>query len=156
MIRPALILAALLTTAPALANGLTPVELARVQQAESTARAKVLESMGKKDIAELKGSERAAYIRKEQAELTRVHKDLKVDSKAYARQLATLPVDQRKELELAAKALEKEAKDQAAAAAKGQAAPATPQIIELDEDGMPVQTAQPPQPAQDRMIEIAE
>lgn len=151
MLRNTLILAALLLAGPSLAEGLTPVELARVQRAEAEARTKVLEGMGKKSLAELRGSDRAEYIRKEQAELTRVYKDMKIDSKAYARQLARLPVDQRKELELAASALEQEAKASAANAATGKGSSA-PKIIELDDQGVPVGT-----PAQqDRMIEVTE
>ncbi len=151
MLRPPLLIAALLFAAPAFAEGLTPVELARIQRAEADARAKALESMGKKDLSELKGPERAAYIRKEQAELNRVHQELKVDSKAYARQLARLPAAQRKELALAAAALEKEAQENAAAAAAGKAN-TTPQMIELDENGLPVSTT----PSQDRVIEVVE
>lgn len=151
MKRPILFLAALLLSGPALADGLSPVELARVQQAERAAQAKVLESMGKKDLSELKGSERAAYIRKEQEALTRVHKELKVDSKAYARQLARLPVKERKELELASSALEKEAEAAAKASAEQKTGPSAPRIIEIDEDGLPKEMEST---TSDRIIEV--
>lgn len=71
------------------AEELTPKRMAEIQHAEEAAIKKVQSEFGNRKSSELSTRERSDFIRKQNAALQKVHKELDVDVKTYARTMAT-------------------------------------------------------------------
>jgi len=111
---------------------LTPADLAAVQRDEQKAADAVAKQHGNKQPSEMTDEERAAVIHEQQAAVQGVLEKHGVDAKEYARRMATLDLDERKQVEQATRALEEKEKAEAAAKAckdaQGEECPAEPEI----------------------------
>ncbi|HLT31515.1 MAG TPA: hypothetical protein VK013_15875 [Myxococcaceae bacterium] len=151
---------ALLWGAPVLAEELTPRRLAEIQHAEEMALKKVQSEFGNRKPSELSTRERRDFIRKQNEALNKVHGDLKVDVKSYARTLATQTRTEREAFDKAKKALADDTKPSGSGV---EIIGADPEggLIEIGRDGAPasesvIEVGKDGAPASDDMIVIPE
>jgi hypothetical protein len=120
----------LITPNLALAEDLTPEQLARIRRDEKAALDKVNAAHGNKKPSELSAAERREMIREQQEASRKVMEEHGVSAKDYARQSARMGPKQNEAVAAAEKALE--AKEKAAAAGKPEQAK-EPGEIEIQE-----------------------
>lgn len=106
----------LITPNLALAEDLTPEQLASIRRAEKAAMDKVNAAHGNKKSSELSAAERRQMIREQQEAVQKVMEEAGVSPKDYARQSARMGPKQNEQVAAAEKELE--AKEKAAKARK--------------------------------------
>jgi hypothetical protein len=151
---------ALLSGGPAHAEELTPQRLAEIQHAEENAIKKVQDAFGNRKPSELSTRERRDFIRKQNEALNKVHSELKVDVKAYARTMATQTRAEREAFSAAKKDLV-DGKKQPAGGVEIIGEDPSDGIIEIGRDGAAasdsvIEVGKDGKPAADNMIVIPE
>lgn len=129
---------------------LTPKRMAEIQHAEEAAIKKVRGEFGNRKPSELSTRERSEFIRKQNAALQQVHKELDVDVKSYARTMATQTRAEREAFSKAKQALVDSEKPQGGVEVIGadpdqgvievgrDGASGSESVIEVGKDGAPV------------------